>query len=58
MMGGWQDVVFDCEDPDSGASFSEQLQGMTKIQHDADGWVVIGDAADAPAAQPCCRVSG
>lgn len=48
MVGSWQAVVIDCDDPDSLASFYEQLLGMVRVQHDSDDWVVIGDAADRP----------
>ncbi|MFJ2618732.1 VOC family protein [Glutamicibacter sp. NPDC087344] len=48
MIGTWQAVVIDCEDPDALAAFYEQLLGMVRIDNDPD-WVSIGDAADRPA---------
>lgn len=48
MIGTWQALVIDCEDPDSLAAFYEQLLGMVRIDNDPD-WVSIGDAPDRPA---------
>lgn len=48
MIGTWQALVIDCEDPDSLARFYEHLLGMVRIDNDPD-WVSIGDAADRPA---------
>lgn len=50
MIGTWQAMVIDCEDPASLATFYQELLGMIAIQADDDGsWVSIGDAADRPA---------
>lgn len=48
MIGKWQALVIDCEDPDTLASFYQELLGMIRVQEDAD-WISIGDAADRPA---------
>jgi len=48
MIGTWQALVIDCEDPDALARFYEQLLGMIRIDNEPD-WVSIGDAADRPA---------
>ncbi|GAA3701921.1 MULTISPECIES: VOC family protein [Zhihengliuella] len=50
MIGTWQSLVFDCEDPDRLATFYEEVLGMVRVQHDDDGsWITIGDAPDRPA---------
>lgn len=48
MIGTWQAMVIDCEDPDALAGFYEQLLGMVRIDNEPD-WVSIGDAPDNPA---------
>ena len=48
MVGSWQALVIDCENPDSLASFYEELLGMVRVEND-DDWVGIGDAPDRPA---------
>jgi catechol 2,3-dioxygenase-like lactoylglutathione lyase family enzyme len=48
MIGTWQSLVIDCPDPDSLATFYEQLLGMIRIQHDEDGWISIGDGTGRP----------
>ena len=48
MIGRWQALVIDCEDPDTLAAFYQELLGMIRVQED-DGWISIGDAADRPA---------
>jgi len=48
MIGKWQALVIDCEDPDALASFYQELLGMIRVQEE-DGWISIGDAADRPA---------
>jgi catechol 2,3-dioxygenase-like lactoylglutathione lyase family enzyme len=48
MIGKWQALVIDCEDPDTLAAFYEELLGMVRVQED-EGWISIGDAADRPA---------
>ncbi|KSU66659.1 VOC family protein [Arthrobacter sp. NIO-1057] len=48
MIGTWQAMVIDCEDPDALAGFYEQLLGMVRIDNEPD-WVSIGDAPDHPA---------
>ncbi|GAA1412733.1 glyoxalase [Glutamicibacter uratoxydans] len=47
MIGTWQALVIDCEDPDALARFYEQLLGMIRIDDEPD-WVSIGDAPDRP----------
>lgn len=48
MIGSWHATVFDCADPDSLATFYQQLLGMIRVQDDS-GWITIGDAEDRPA---------
>jgi catechol 2,3-dioxygenase-like lactoylglutathione lyase family enzyme len=48
MIGKWQALVIDCEDPDKLAGFYQGLLGMIRVQEDAH-WISIGDAADRPA---------
>jgi hypothetical protein len=48
MIGKWQALVIDCEEPGKLASFYQELLGMIRVQEDAD-WISIGDAADRPA---------
>lgn len=48
MIGTWQALVIDCENPDALASFYEQLLGLVRVEND-DDWVGIGDAPDRPA---------
>lgn len=48
MIGTWQALVIDCDDPDELAVFYERLLGMVRIDNDPD-WVSIGDAPDRPA---------
>lgn len=48
MIGRWQALVIDCEDPDVLAAFYEELLGMVRVQEE-EGWISIGDAADRPA---------
>ena len=48
MIGRWQALVIDCEDPDALAGFYQELLGMIRVQED-DGFISIGDAADRPA---------
>ena len=47
MVGKWQALVIDCEDPDTLAGFYEELLGMVRVQED-DDFISIGDAADRP----------
>ena len=47
MIGKWQSLVIDCEDPDKLASFYQELLGMTRVHEDAE-WISIGDAAGGP----------
>jgi len=50
MIGTWQALVIDCQDPGALASFYQEVLGMIRVQADDDGgWVSIGDAADRPA---------
>jgi hypothetical protein len=50
MIGTWQAMVLDCQDPAPLASFYQELLGMVQVQADADGsWIGIGDAQDRPA---------
>lgn len=50
MIGTWQALVIDCENPTELAGFYQELLGMVAVQSDDDGsWVSIGDAADRPA---------
>ena len=48
VVGSWQALVIDCENPDTLASFYEELLGMVRVEND-DDWVGIGDAPDRPA---------
>lgn len=48
MIGKWHALVIDCEQPDTAATFYQQLLGMVRVDEDAD-WITIGDAADRPA---------
>ena len=48
MIGKWQALVIDCEDPDKLASFYQELLGMIRVQEE-DDFISIGDAADRPA---------
>ncbi|MFE4228187.1 VOC family protein [Arthrobacter sp. NPDC056886] len=48
MIGKWQALVIDCEDPDKLASFYQELLGMIRVQEN-DEFISIGDAADRPA---------
>ena len=48
MIGKWQALVIDCEDPDQLADFYQELLGMIRVQEDED-FISIGDAADRPA---------
>ena len=48
MIGKWQALVIDCEDPDKLADFYQELLGMIRVQEE-DEWISIGDAADRPA---------
>ncbi|RZU62154.1 VOC family protein [Zhihengliuella halotolerans] len=48
MIGAWESVVFDCEDPEVLASFYEEVLGMVRVQTDPD-WITIGDGPDRPA---------
>jgi hypothetical protein len=48
MIGRWQALVIDCEDPGALAGFYQELLGMIRVQED-DGFISIGDAADRPA---------
>ena len=48
MIGKWQALVIDCEDPDKLAGFYQELLGMIRVQEDEE-WISIGDAADRPA---------
>ncbi|KQN85006.1 VOC family protein [Arthrobacter sp. Leaf69] len=48
MIGKWQALVIDCEDPDKLASFYQELLGMIRVQEE-DEFISIGDAADRPA---------
>ena len=48
MIGQWQALVIDCEDPDTLASFYQELLGMIRVQEEEE-WISIGDAADRPA---------
>ena len=45
MIGKWQALVIDCEDPDKLAGFYQELLGMIRVQEDEE-WISIGDAAD------------
>lgn len=47
MIGSWQALVIDCENPDALAAFYEQLLGMVRVEND-ENWVAIGDAPDRP----------
>ena len=47
MIGQWQALVIDCEDPDKLASFYQELLGMIRVQEDEE-WISIGDAAGLP----------
>ncbi|PRB68677.1 VOC family protein [Arthrobacter sp. MYb213] len=47
MIGMWQAMVIDCEDPSALATFYEQLLGMIRLDDQPD-WVSIGDAPDRP----------
>lgn len=46
-IGRLHGIVIDCPDPQTLASFYQELLGMIRVQDDPD-WVVIGDAADRP----------
>lgn len=48
MIGKWQALVIDCEDPDRLAEFYQELLGMIRVQEDEE-FISIGDAADRPA---------
>jgi len=48
MIGQWQALVIDCEDPDKLADFYQELLGMIRVQEEEE-WISIGDAADRPA---------
>lgn len=48
MIGKWHALVIDCEQPDTAATFYQQLLGMVRVDEDAD-WITIGDGADRPA---------
>ena len=48
MIGKWHALVIDCEQPDTAATFYQELLGMVRVDEDAD-WITIGDAADRPA---------
>ena len=43
MIGKWQALVIDCEDPDTLAAFYQELLGMTRV-HEEDEFISIGDA--------------
>lgn len=45
MIGKWQALVIDCEDPDKLAGFYQELLGMIRVQEDEE-WISIGDAAE------------
>ena len=47
MIGTMHGIVIDCPDPDSLATFYQELLGMQRVQDDGD-WIVIGDAPDRP----------
>ena len=47
MIGKWQSLVIDCEDPDALARFYQELLGMTRVQEN-DEWISIGDADGRP----------
>ena len=47
MIGTLHGIVIDCPDPDSLATFYQELLGMQRVQDDED-WIVIGDAPDRP----------
>ena len=47
MIGKLHGVVIDCPDPDTLATFYQELLGMVRVQDDGD-WIVIGDAPDRP----------
>ena len=48
VIGKWQALVIDCEDPDALAGFYQELLGMIRVQEE-DEFISIGDAADRPA---------
>ena len=47
MIGKWQSLVIDCEDPDALAAFYQELLGLIRV-HEDDDWISIGDAAGRP----------
>ena len=47
MIGKWQSLVIDCEDPNKLATFYQELLGMVRIQ-EHDDWISIGEAAGRP----------
>jgi catechol 2,3-dioxygenase-like lactoylglutathione lyase family enzyme len=47
VIGTLHGIVIDCPDPDSLATFYQELLGMQRVQDDGD-WIVIGDAPDRP----------
>ena len=47
MIGTLHGIVVDCPDPDSLATFYQELLGMQRVQDEED-WIVIGDAPDRP----------
>lgn len=47
MIGKWQSLVIDCEDPDTLAAFYQELLGLDRIQEHED-WISIGDATGRP----------
>lgn len=47
MIGKWQSLVIDCEDPDILAAFYQELLGLDRIQEHED-WISIGDATGRP----------
>jgi catechol 2,3-dioxygenase-like lactoylglutathione lyase family enzyme len=47
VIGNLHGIVIDCPDPDSLATFYQELLGMQRVQDDED-WIVIGDTPDRP----------
>ena len=47
MIGKWQSLVIDCEDPDTLAAFYQELLGLARVFED-DEWISIGDDSGRP----------
>jgi len=47
MIGRLHGIVIDCSEPQTLATFYQELLSMQRVQDEPD-WVVIGDAVDRP----------